>query len=88
MQVICLEDAAFYQLVKDVVAKLKLEDSSQQMDWIDGEAAMTLLGIKKSTLQNLRNEGLIRFSQPSRKVILYYKPSLIEYLEKNAKETF
>lgn len=88
MQVICLEDAAFYQLVKDVFAKLKLESNSEQMEWVDGEAAMTFLGIKKSTLQNLRNEGLIRFSQPSRKVILYYKPSLIEYLEKNAKETF
>ena len=88
MQVICLEDQAFYQLIKNVVAKLKLEGNNEQIDWIDGEAAMTLLGIKKSTLQNLRNEGLIRFSQPSRKVILYFKPSLIEYLEKNAKETF
>lgn len=88
MQVICLEEAAFYNLVKDVVAKLKLESNSEQMEWVDAEAAMKFLGIKKSSLQNLRNEGLIRYSQPSRKVILYYKPSLIEYLEKNAKETF
>lgn len=88
MNVICLHDEAFYKLIEEIIAKLKLDEKSHQMDWIDGESAMAFLGIKKSTLQNIRNEGLIRYSQPTRKVILYYKPSLIEYLEKNAKETF
>jgi len=44
---------------------------------------MKLLNIKsKSTLQQLRNNGRIRFSQPQKKIILYYTDSIHEYLEK------
>jgi Asp-tRNA(Asn)/Glu-tRNA(Gln) amidotransferase C subunit len=42
----------------------------------------------KTTLQKLRDEGKIRFSHPEKKIMLYDLDSIIEYLEKNAKETF
>ncbi len=87
MEVICLEDKAFYALIKQVVAQLK--DESAKEKWINDEQAMELLNVKsKTTMQKLRDEGKIRFSQPQKKIILYDRDSITEYLDKNAKATF
>ena len=89
MEVICLEDAAFYSLIEQVVARLKDQHGHTVDKWISDEQAMQLLNIKsKTTLQKLRDEGKIRFSQPQKKIILYDRNSINEYLENNAKETF
>lgn len=89
MKVICLEEEAFFVLVEEVVERIKSTQSIPQEKWIDGTEAMNLLKIKsKTTLQKLRDEGEIRFSQPQKKIILYDRDSLHEYLERNAKETF
>lgn len=89
MQVICLEDQAFYALINEVVQRIKDQQGIKQDKWISGEEAMLLLRISsKTTLQKLRDEGKIRFSQPEKKIILYDVDSIYEFLEKNAKETF
>ncbi len=89
MQVICLEEAAFYSLIEQVVARLKETHNQQKEEWISDERAMQLLNIKsKTTLQKLRDEGKIRFSQPQKKIILYDRQSILDYLEKNARKTF
>jgi hypothetical protein len=89
MQVICLEEAAFYALVEQVVARLGEKNNQPQDAWIDDIEAMRLLNVKsKTTLQKLRDEGKIRFTQPQKKIILYDRESIIQFLEKNAKDTF
>lgn len=89
MQVICLEDAAFYALIDEVVLRIKEKSTSVQDKWITDVEAMRLLNIKsKTTLQDLRDKGKIRFSQPNRKNILYDRDSIMEYHEANAKNTF
>lgn len=89
MQVICLEEAAFYALVEEVVQRIKEKQGIQHDKWISGEEAMRKLRISsRSTLQTLRNEGRLRYSQPMPKVILYDSDSIDEYLEKHAKGTF
>lgn len=89
MQVICLEEPAFYALVEQVVSRLT-EKANQPLDkWIDDEEAMRLLNVKsKTTLQKLRDEGKIRFSQPQKKIILYDRQSIERYLDSNARNTF
>jgi hypothetical protein len=48
-----------------------------------------MLGISsKTTLQRFRDEGSIRFTQPSRKIILYDRDSILVFLEQHAKDTF
>ncbi|MEP7218857.1 MAG: helix-turn-helix domain-containing protein [Bacteroidota bacterium] len=50
---------------------------------------MRLLNIKsRTTLQKLRDEGKIRFSQPQKKIILYDRDSIEAYLQKHAHNTF
>ena len=89
MHVICLEDAAFYKLVEEVVDRIKEQNNITEDKWISPEEAMEKLRIRsKTTLQRLRDEGRIRYSQPDRKTILYDTDSINEYLEKHAKETF
>jgi hypothetical protein len=57
--------------------------------WISGEEAMKILRItSKTTLQKLRDEGKIRFSQPEKKLIFYDVDSLHEYLNKHVHKTF
>lgn len=89
MEVICLEDQAFYALVEQVYQRLKEKEKSEDK-WVTTEEAMQKLRItSKTTLQKLRNEGQIRFSQEAeKKHVLYDLASIYEYLNKNAKDTF
>ncbi|MFN8343516.1 MAG: helix-turn-helix domain-containing protein [Spirosomataceae bacterium] len=89
MQVICLEEAAFYTLIEQVVARLKETHGEEKEKWISDGQAMQLLNIKsKTTLQKLRDEGKIRFSQPQKKIILYDRDSIDAYLQQHARNTF
>ena len=89
VEIICLHDEAFYALIDRVVTRIKDKEGIKEDKWISTEEAMIKLRIKsKTTLQKLRDEGKIRFSQPERKIILYDTDSINEYLEKHSKETF
>jgi hypothetical protein len=89
MQVICLEEDAFYALVEQVVTRLKDKNGNSFDKWVSDEEAMRLLNIKsKTTMQKLRDEGKIRFTQPQKKIILYDRESINVYLEQNARETY
>lgn len=89
MNVICLEDKAFYSLLEEAVNHLKFVFAVKEDKWISKEEAMKLLRItSKATLQKFRDEGKIRFSQPEKKIILYDRDSIMEYLDKNSKNTF
>jgi hypothetical protein len=72
MEVICLQDLAFYSLIETVVKRIKETENIQTDKWISSEEAMSKLRITSATtLQKLRDEGEIRFSHPMKKVILY-----------------
>ncbi|WP_421754170.1 helix-turn-helix domain-containing protein [Croceimicrobium sp.] len=88
MEVICLQTEAFYALVDELYERLKEKEKFDDK-WVDGEEAMRLLNVKsKTTMQSLRDEGKVRFSQPQPRIILYDRDSINDYLEKHAKETF
>lgn len=89
MEVICLQDQAFYALVELVIKRLGEKPPEKAGKWVSGEEVMKLLRVtSKTTLQKLRDEGKIRFSQPEKKIILYDLDSIHEYLNKNARATF
>ncbi len=89
MEVICLEEEAFYSLFDKVVEHFEVKYMEKPKQWIDGAEAMSMLNISsKTTLQKLRDEGKIRFSQPQKKIILYDRNSINAYLEKHTREIF
>lgn len=88
MKVICIEEEAFFQLIEQTLERLG--NTSQPLPrWIGEEEAMQLLHVRsKTTIQKLRNDGKIRFSQPMHKVILYDRESIMKLIEDNTRETF
>ena len=88
MKVICLEEQAFNELLDKVVERL-MEQRQEKPIWISGEEAMDLLKItSRTTLQKLKNEGHVKFSQPMKKLTLYNRQSILDYIEKHSKEPF
>lgn len=89
VEVVCLQSEALYALIEQVVRRLLEQHSAAPDKWIDDVEAMRLLRIKsKTTLQKLRDEGKIRFSQPGRKIILYDRESIEAFLEQHAHNPF
>lgn len=86
MNVICLEDEAFFALTEEVYERLKNKFGGKDDKWISDDEAMRMLRItSKTTLQKLRDEWKIRYSQPQKKIILYDRESIEDYLEKHAR---
>lgn len=88
MEVICLEQQAFYELIDNVVDRM-MEQRKEKPVWVSVDEAMSLLKItSKTTIQKLKNEGHIKFSQPMKKLTLFNRQSILDYLEKHSKEPF
>ena len=74
----------FHSSLMEFFNELKVEKV-----WITAQETMSLLSIKSATtLQSLRNNGLIEFTQPMKKLILYKKSSVLEYLENHSHKIF
>ena len=87
--IFCFESQTFYAVIEEVVERIKDKISVQFERWIGDEEAMKMLRINsKTTLQKYWDEGKIRYSQPSRKVILNDRQSIFDFIEQHAKETF
>lgn len=81
MEIICLEDKAFHALIERIVEYVKTNLKTEEDKWISPSEAMRKLRIKsKATLQKMRNEGVLRFSHPERRIILYDSESIDDYL--------
>lgn len=89
MEVICLENEAFYSLIEKVIEHFDRKLSVETDKWISDVEAMRLLRIRsKTTLQKFRDTGKIRYSQPEKKLILYDRDSILDHLEQNSRDTF
>jgi hypothetical protein len=89
MEVICIHDGAFYALIDKVLEHIQQKHSVKEDKWISGQEAMKKLRItSRTTLQKMRDEGSLRFSQPEKRIILYDADSINEYLNRNSRDTF
>ena len=89
MNLIQVDKETFFQLVNEAVQRILESQDVKEDKWVTTDEAMALLKIKsKSTLQKLRDEGRIRFTQPERKYILYDRTSLLDFLDKHVQEPF
>lgn len=87
MELITFESESFYKLIDELVKRINNNQKVPEK-WITEAKAMKLLNCKKTKLWSLRVAGSIRFSQHSRKIILYDSQSIMNYLEANAHDTF
>lgn len=87
---ICLNSDAFYELLDHLVEHItdtyKLEKAER---WISTEECMSLLNIKsRTTIWELKTQGKITYSQVSKKVILFDRHSVLDFISKNKREIF
>lgn len=89
-KVISLTTPAFEELIRIILEHIDDKYGvGESCKWISTNEAMNLLQIKsKTTMQQLRTEGKVRYSQPQHKIILYDRDSIIDYIEKHARDTF
>ena len=79
---IAMDEASMMAFIDRILEEMENRFGKTELEWIQEVDAMQILGIRsKTTLQRLRDEDLIRFTQPSKKIILYHRQSLLEYLE-------
>lgn len=92
MEIIVFEKETYYRMlaemkktVKEAIKEVKKEPDSDKEDeqWIGRKEAELILKCKVDKLRQLRDDDEIKTSQHGRKV-LYYKPSLFEFLESNS----
>ncbi|MGG8497445.1 hypothetical protein ACQY1Q_13615 [Tenacibaculum sp. TC6] len=78
------------QFLEFFISRFEAQSGKEKEEiWVDTETAKKLLSIKSdTTLFKLRSEGKIEYSQPSRKVILYKRESILRYIEDNSYKTF
>ncbi len=89
LEIICVESEAFYKLLEEVLRHFKNNEPPPSEKWISGAEAMKMLRIKsKATLQKMRDEGRIRYTQPEKKIILYDADSIKDYLNDFVYEPF
>ena len=89
LEIICLESAAYYKTIETLLERFKLTQKQEQDKWISGSEAMRMLRIKsRATLQKMRDEGRIRYSQPEKKILLYDTESILAYIEDFVYEPF
>ena len=89
MKVITIEEATFYLLIEEVVARVLQQHQQEPDPFVPEHVAMDMLSIRsKTTMWKLRSEGQISYTQPRHKIILYERASIIEYLEKHKKSSF
>lgn len=91
MEVICIQDAAFWKMIDEVTDYIKKTTGQTEDRWVDADRAKQLLNIDSdTTLQKYRDEGKIRFHQdPDHpRNITYDIESIALYKEQHAKEPF
>ena len=89
MKVILIEEEAFFELVDRAVQRISGKMNADKKKWLTPKEALKELGISSpTTLQRYRDEGRIRYSQPSKKIIRYDPESIQEFLDSKTKNTF
>ena len=90
IDVICLKTDAFYALLDQVIERIDEKYyESKQPTWIDGSEVMEMLGItSRTTLGTIKDSGKIKVSIISKKVVLYDRQSVLDYIESYTKKKF
>jgi Helix-turn-helix domain len=87
MEKFVLTKSELIELVQEVIVVLR--PRSTQKKWISEKEVMAILGVtSKTTIQRLRDEGRIVYSQPMKRVIIYDRDSIIQLIKSHIKEKF
>lgn len=86
-ETICIDTKAFYALLDQVIERVDEKyEQSKEPKWIDGNEVMRMLNISsRTTLQAVKDSPDVRVSVMSKKVVLYDRQSILNYIENHSK---
>ena len=89
-QTISINTDAFYELLDQVLQRITEVHGLEKADrWVSADECMKILNIKSRTsLWELKSQGKIAYSQVSRKIVLYDRFSVLDYINQNRREAF
>lgn len=83
---ICMDEEVYYDLKEGLIVRLMQMHQVDHEPWITAEEAMSLLRISsQTTLKKFCDQGHIRVSKITEKIVLYNRPSILEFIDKNEK---
>ena len=86
MDLICMDPRVFRMMFEELVEKVKQAKSEPEDPWVSTEEALQLLRISsKTTLKKFCDEGHIKTSQLTNKLVLYQRKSILAFIEKRSK---
>ena len=87
---ICLSSDQLETIVDKLVGYIKqVHKLEAATDWIPEAEAMSLLNVSsKTTMFTYRSEGKIKYSQMGKKILLYSRSSINEFISNHSKNTF
>lgn len=82
------DEETFYRLVLEISERISKTQKEKPV-WISEKKAKELLGVKSSTtMWNFRKSGVIEYTMPTLKTLLYKLESIENYLESKSFKTF
>ncbi len=82
-----MDEQVYYDLKEGLIIRLMQMHQVDHEPWITAEEARSLLRItSQTTLKKFCDQGYIRVSKITEKIVLYNRPSILEFIEKNEKQ--
>ena len=83
---ICMDEQVYYDLKEGLLLRLKTMNQIQDDPWITVNEALDLLSItSQTTLKKFCDQGHIRVSKITEKIVLYDRQSILHFLESHVK---
>ena len=83
---ICMDEEVYYDLKEGLINRLKAINQIEHDPWITVDEALSLLSItSQTTLKKFCNQGHIRVSKITEKIVLYDRQSILDFLESRVK---
>lgn len=84
---ICMDEKVYYDLIEGLITRIKAINQIHKDPWIDVNEALKMLSISsQTTLKKFCDQGHIRVSKVTEKIVLYDRQSILNFLESQVKK--
>lgn len=79
-----MDEEVYYDLKEGLLLRLKMMNQVNDDPWVSADEAMKILNISsQTTLKKFCDQDWIRVSKITEKLVLYHRPSILDFIEKH-----
>lgn len=77
------------RLANRLAELIMAKQADKNPTWITEHEVMAITGLKsKGQIMKIRQQGLVKYTQPYKRVIMYDKQSVLDFLNKHVRQPF